>query len=412
MRPRKHLMPAALAAILGLPMALAAPAAPAPPAAAASTPAPTTVSPVPAPRVDLAAAEIDRLARAIVASGVPGIAVAIVHGNRIVLAEGYGRTGGRGGERIDGDTVFRVASLSKGFAGTLAAVLVERGELRWDMPLNQQLPTFQLADAAGSAQLTVRDVLAHRLGLKFHTFDNDLEGDTPYPVLAARLGEAPLLCAPGECFGYQNIAFSLIGDVVFAVTGQFYTRQVEERLFAPLGMENATFGREGLESSRRWARPHVRGRGGWVPVCPRENYYRVPPAAGVNASVRDMALWARAQLGHRPDVLSPALLVDLHAPLVRTPDQRTGSPWRRERILDAHYATGWRNFDYAGEPLIYHAGAVQGYRAMIGLLPQRDTGIVVLWNNESALPSGLMPTYLDRILELPGQDWVQLRDRR
>ncbi|MFN7294175.1 MAG: serine hydrolase, partial [Lysobacteraceae bacterium] len=80
--------------------------------------------------------------------------------------------------------------------------------------------------------------------------------------------------------------------------------------------------------------------------------------------------------------------------------------------LDAHYATGWRNFDYAGEPLIYHAGAVQGYRAMIGLLPQRDTGIVVLWNNESALPSGLMPTYLDRILELPGQDWVQLRDRR
>jgi len=378
-----------------------------------ANPAPADRLPVPAARVDAAAAEIDRLARGIVASGVPGLAVAIVHGNRVVLARGYGRTGGPGGERIDADTVFRTASLSKGFAGTLAAVLVERGTLDWEMPLNQQLPTFQLADATGSAQVTVRDVLAHRLGLKFHTFDIDLEADVPFPVLAARLDEAPMLCPPGECFGYQNVAFSLIGDVVFAVTGDFFTRQVETRLFAPLGMENATFGRDGLESSQRWARPHVRGRNGWVAVRPRENYFRVPPAAGVNASINDMALWAQAQLGHRPDVLSPTLLVDLHTPLVRTPDQLNGSAWRRDRVRNAHYATGWRVFDYAGEPLVYHAGAVQGYRAMIGLLPHRDTGIVVLWNNEARQPSGLMPIYLDRILRLPAHDWVQANsDRR
>jgi beta-lactamase class C len=406
MRHRKLLSRIVLASALGLAAAVAGavPAAP-----ARSTPAPPATPerlPVPAARVDAAAAEIDRIARRIVAGGVPGIAVAIVHGDRIVLVEGYGRTGAPGGERIDADTVFRTASLSKGFAGTLAAQLVERGTLDWDMPLHQQLPAFQLADAAGSTRVTVRDVLAHRLGLKFHTFDRDLEADVPFPVLAARLDEAPMLCPPGECFGYQNVAFSLIGDVVFAVTGDFFTRQVETRLFAPLGMENATFGRDGLESSRRWARPHVRGRNGWVAVRPRENYFRVPPAAGVNASARDLALWAKAQLGHRPDVLSPALLADLHAPLVRTPDQLSGSAWRRERIRDAHYATGWRVFDYAGEPLIYHAGAVQGYRAMIGLLPRRDTGIVVLWNNESRQPSGLMPIYLDRVLRLPPRDWV------
>ena len=379
-------------------------------APAASAPAPR--EPVDAARVDAATAEIDALASAIIARGVPGLAVAVVHGERVVLARGYGRTGGREGERVDADTVFRIASLSKGFAGTLAGQLVEDGALRWDMPLNQQLPTFQLADAAGSAQLTVRDVLAHRMGLKFHTFDRDLEGDTPYPLLAARLGSAPLLCAPRECFGYQNVAFSLIGDVVFAVTGDFYTRLVEKRLFAPLGMENATFGRDGLESSRRWARPHVRSGRGWTAVRPRENYYRVPPAAGINASVADMARWATAQLGHRPDVLSPSLLADLHAPVVRTPDQLGGSPWRRPRLRNAHYASGWRVFDYSGETAVYHAGAVQGYRAMIGLLPRRDVGIVVLWNSESALPSGLMPTFFDRILELPEQRWVDLVNGR
>lgn len=412
MRSRKLQTPLLMAALFA---AFAAPAFCSPTAVAPArlaTPAPAPSQTLSDKRVDEVSAEIDTLARGIIGRGVPGLAITIVHGDRTVLAKGYGYTGGRPGERINERTVFRTASLSKAFAGTLAGVLVEDGMLRWDMPLNQQLPTFQLADAAGSAQLTVRDVLAHRLGLKYHTFDRDLEGDTPYPLLAARLSDAPLLCAPGECFGYQNVAFSLIGDVVFAVTGDFYTRQVEQRLFAPLGMESATYGRDGLESSDRWARPHVRGRGGWVAIRAKENYYRVPPAAGVNASVTDMAAWAKAQLGHRPEVLSPALLADIHAPLVRTADQLNGSPWRRTRLRNAHYGTGWRIFDYSGSTLVYHAGAVQGYRGMIGLLPESDVGIVVLWNNESALPSGLMPTFLDRILELPPEEWVNLRTGR
>ena len=177
-------------------------------------------------------------------------------------------------------------------------------------------------------------------------------------------------------------------------------------------MEGATFGRDGLESSPRWARPHVRTGRGWAAVRPRENYYRVPPAAGINATITDMAAWAKAQLGHRPDVLSPALLADIHAPLVRTPDQLSGSPWRRGRLRDAHYGTGWRVFDYDGEPLVYHAGAVQGYRGMIGLLPRRDLAIIVLWNNESALPSGLMPTFIDRVLGKPETAWVDLKNGR
>jgi beta-lactamase class C len=408
MRPRKLLL-SLLIATATLP-ALATP--PAPQAAASlSTPAPSTI-PVDEATVAKATADIDALAQAIIGRGVPGVAVAVVHGDRTRLARGYGRTGGANGERIDDRTVFRIASLSKGFAGTLAGLLVEDGALRWDMPLDQQLPTFQLADAAGSTRLTVRDALAHRMGLKYHTYDRDLKGDTPYPLLAARLNQAPLLCAPGECFGYQNVAFSLIGDVVFAVTGDFYTRQVELRLFAPLGMEDTTFGRVALEGSARWARPHVRAGRGWTPVRPRENYYRVPPAAGINASIHDMAIWAKAQLGHHPEVLSTAMLDDLHAPLVRTPDQLSGSPWRRTRLRNAHYGTGWRVFDYDGEPLVYHAGAVQGYRGMIGLLPRRDVGIVVLWNSESALPSGLMPTFLDRVLGKPDGEWVDLVNGR
>lgn len=362
-------------------------------------------SPVAVAQVDAAAAEVDAMARAMIAKGMPGMAMTVVHGDRVVFARGYGVTRVGQRERIDEHTAFRLASLSKGFAGTLGGLLVERGTLSWDMPLNQQLPTFQLQDAQASGHLTVRDVLAQRTGLKFHTYDRDLEADAPYPVLAAKLQAAPLQCTPGACFSYQNVAFSLFGDIAFAMTGEFYTRLVETRLFAPLEMSDATFGRDGLESSPRWARPHVRARRGWAAVRPKENYYRVPPAAGVNASISDMAIWARAHLGHRPTVLSPSLLADIHAPQVATPDQLSGSPWRRERLRNAQYGTGWRVFDYAGHTLIYHAGAVQGYRGMIALLPAQDIGLVVLWNNESPWPSALLPTLLDRVLQLPAQDW-------
>jgi beta-lactamase class C len=205
-----------------------------------------------------------------------------------------------------------------------------------------------------------------------------------------------MACSPGDCYAYQNIAFSLIGDLVFADTGDFYSHQVEKKIFHPLGMYSSTYGRDALEASPSWARPHVRGRGGWVAIRPKESYYRVPPAAGVNSSIHDMAQWLIAQMGHRPDVLPLDMLNEIHTPQVSTPGEVRGS--------------GWRVFDYAGHTLLFHGGAVQGYRGLVAFLPDQDVGIVVLWNSESAAPSGLMPTLMDRVLGLPERDWLGMAD--
>lgn len=344
--------------------------------------------------------------RVVKRSRIPGLAMAIVANGKVVSLRGYGVTDTVSHAPVSADTVYRLASLSKAFASTLSAQLVHEGAMSWDSPIANQLPAFKLRDLAGAQKVTVRDILSHQVGLTHNTYDRDLEGNQPYPLLAERLSNAPMACAPGECYGYQNIAFSLIGDMVFAVTGDFYVHQVEKRLFHPLGMYTATYGREGLEGSSRWAKPHVRGRSGWVPVRPKETYYRVPPAAGVNASARDMAQWLLAQLGHYPDVLPPALLDEIHTPQVATPSEIRGSSWRHERLRAAHYALGWRIYDYSGHTLVFHGGAVQGYRALIGLLPERDIGIVVLWNSESNAPSGLLPSFIDRALNLPARDWV------
>src|SRR5690606_42050983 len=143
--------------------------------------------------------------------------------------------------------------------------------------------------------------------------------------LVNELADARILCAPGAWYGCQNVAFSLIGAVVFAATGSFFSGTVSRGVFKPLGMGDASSGLDGIEASPSWARPHVRARRGWVSLtAPKPTYYRVAPAAGVNASISDMAQWLIAQTGHRPDVLPLPLLATLHAPVVDTPSETRG----------------------------------------------------------------------------------------
>jgi beta-lactamase class C len=349
----------------------------------------------------------EAMAQQLVAGGrIPGLAVAIVQNGRVLSARGYGITDARAGEPVDAHTVFRLASLSKSFAGTVTGMLVNDGVLRWDSRLTDYVPDFRLSLPNAAQQVTVADLLSHRVGLTHNAYDRDLESNADFHSLTMKMANAPMTCAPGQCYAYQNVAFSLVGDVVFAATGQFFSEEVARRIFKPLGMHDASYGLEGIEASARWAKPHVRGGSGWVPLKPKPNYYRVAPAAGVNASISDMAQWLIAQTGHRPDVLPAPLLATLHTPVISTPSELRGAAWRRTRVSAAGYALGWRVFDYAGHDLVFHGGAVQGYRGAMALLPDRDLGIAILWNSESSLPSGLLPTIIDSALGLAGGKWL------
>jgi len=353
--------------------------------------------------------ELDLMTSGVNRTGqVPGFAVALVSKGRVLRADGFGVRHAWTRQPVGPNTVFRLASVSKGFASTLAALLVHDGVLHFDDKVQDHVPALVLKDAEAAGSIKVEDLLSHRLGLPKHTFDPLLEQNTTYFDLVPKFSEVTPVCSAGDCYSYQNVAFSLIGEVVYSVTGDFYTHQIEKRLFHPLDMTTATFGKEALEASADYAVPHVRSKRGSVPLSAKPTYYRVPPAAGVNASINDMSKWLLAQLGHAPEVLPLEVLTEVHKARVSTPQELSSSPWRRERIVDAQYALGWRVFDYSGHPLVFHAGAVQGYRAMVGLLPEQDVGIAILWCNESALPAGMMPRLLDEVLGLPKRDWMDL----
>lgn len=363
---------------------------------------------LPAARVDAAIRDYDRWLDQLAAENrTSGLATAVVVNDKVRYERTLGYADAGNDEKVSPNTVFRLASLSKAFATTLTGMLVRQGVLTWDTRLASVLPFFKLRDANASQEATVRDILSQSIGLPPNAYDNLLSTGVPYQELERKLDTVPMTCDPGDCYGYQNIAFSLIGDVIHAKTGQFFIQLVDRYLFLPLGMTTASYGRDGLEGSRNWARPHYRHGKQWIAYEPNENFY-VPPAAGVNASIRDMEQWLIAQMGGRPMVLPDSLLEVLHAPVIDTPTERMFSNWRRARVEHASYALGWRVYDYAGHTLIFHAGAVKGYRSMIGFFPEYHAGVVVLWNCESNTPAGLMPMFFDALLGLSHEDWAEL----
>ncbi|MEO8811137.1 MAG: serine hydrolase domain-containing protein, partial [Rhodanobacter sp.] len=297
-----------------------------------STAASATV-PLPPARIKTATADyrrwLDLLAQR---DAVAGLSTAIVVGNNVVFEGTIGFADAATRQPVSPTTVFRLASLSKAFATALTGLLVDDGKLSWDTRLIDVLPYFKLKDMQAADQATVSDILGQKLGLPRNTYDKMLEGDIPYQELVRKLDEVDMTCGVGQCYGYQNVAFSMIGDIVLARTGDFFYHQVDKRLFYPLGMSTASYGRAGLEASKSWARPHHASRRGWIPFEPNETYYRVAPAAGVNASLRDMEKWLIAQMGGRQDVLPTALLDVLHAPGVATPSELRATPWRRARL--------------------------------------------------------------------------------
>jgi len=334
---------------------------------------------------------------------VVGLAVGIVENGRITFLNGYGETVAGSGDKVTPDTVFRWASVSKGVAATMIAKLAEEGKLSFNSPL-VQYASMKLPGGS-EARATIGDMLSHRLGLYRNAYDNKLEEGHNTRFLRSTLGQLNLICPPGTCWSYQNVAYDGSSEIVERVTRKPYPEAVRDKLFNPIGMASASVTRAGLVNARSWARPHDGAR---RPLEVLDTYYRVPAAGGVNSNIKDMALWMVAQMGEMPEVLSPKLLQTIHAPLVKTPGERRRLRKFLERLGDADYGYGWRSYDYAGHRIVGHRGGVSGYRSLILFDPDRKSGVVAMWNSNTNQPAGLEFEVMDMLYHLPFRDWMEL----
>ena len=335
-----------------------------------------------------------------------GLSVAIIEGDEITFARGYGETLKGSDEEVDADTVFRWASVSKSVASSLVYDLSEDGALTLDDPIERHAPSLKLP--ATDKVTRVKDVMNHRTGLPRNAYDTRIEDNWTGAKVRGSLGGLNRVCAPATCHSYQNVAYDALSETIETVTQTPYKAVVNERIFEPLGMTSASVTREGLVRSKNWARPHNRSGSPQKDVLP--TYYRIPAAAGVNSSVKDLARWMSAHFnGH--DFMTDAQRSAMQTGYVSTPKEKRFIDRYFYALEDPRYGYGWRIYDHAGRKLVGHRGGVAGYRALAFFDPERRAGIAVMWNTPHTQPVGLQLEFLDQLYGLERKDWLQLGEK-
>lgn len=317
-------------------------------------------------------------------TGVPGVAVAVVSGDRVVYKRGFGVRSTKTGKPVNAQTVFQLASLSKPISSTVMAGLVGRGVFAWNDPIHDYAPEYTLSDPWVTDHVTFADLFSHRSGLPGGA-GNDLEAlGFSQATILDRLRYVPL--DPFRAtYSYSNFGMTL-GAVAAAQADHSTWHQISQNvLFGPAGMTSTSSTYAGFLSHKNRAQLHVKINGKWVPKFTRDPDAQAP-AGGVSSNVVDLGKWMRIQLhggklGTRR-IVNRSALDTTHIPhiLNRAPDPIT-SPAR-------FYGLGWNvSTTPNGDVQWEHTGAFSnGASTAVQLIPNRKIGIVVLTN---ASPIGM-----------------------
>ncbi|MBL6688953.1 MAG: beta-lactamase family protein [Pseudomonadales bacterium] len=312
----------------------------------------------------------------------PGAALVIVENGKVVRQETYGVRQVNSSDLVTSETLFRIASLSKTFASAAASILVEDTPLTWHTPLKTNLADLRFKQSDYGDQISLYHLMSQSTGLMPHAYTNLIEENMSFQRIVDRLDRVDFVCEPGRCYGYQNVVFSLVGDLVERETSMPYQDYVSRQIFQPLDMSRASFGYKEFIEDQNHARPHVWNGKRWVSVKPTPHYYKVPPAAGVNASISDLTSWLLAQLGQNPDVLPEDMLAEMHQGVIKTSRYQAHYP-KRKALGDIYYGLGWRVFDYGSQSgFVHHGGYVKGMCSSMVFHRETGTGMVLLTNSE------------------------------
>ncbi len=257
--------------------------------------------------------------RAIASGEVVGAGVSIVKGDSILMADGFGKRDIDLNKEVDGQTVFRLGSLSKGFTGILAVDLKNKGKLNWDDKVSSYVPGFKLGNGRRSKEITLGNILSHTSGAPYHSYTNLVEAGLPLTDIAKRFDRVEPISNPGSMYSYQNALFALSQEMMCVSMDQPFATSLISRFFDPLEMCAVTMDHETLVNSDNVAKPHSKRRHGWKSKKLTNRYYNAIAAGGINASALDMAKWIRFLLGHHPEIMSKSALAEAFQPQIEIP---------------------------------------------------------------------------------------------
>jgi CubicO group peptidase (beta-lactamase class C family) len=272
---------------------------------------------------------------------------------------------------------------------------VDEGKMGWDDSVRKHLPYFRLSDPLADANVKMLDIVCHRTGLS----RNDLLWyNSPWSreEIIRKIGLVPLNRPFPSVYQYQNIMFLTAGEAVGYTAGTSWEDVVSWRLLAPLGMTNTDLSVRDALKAPDLAIPHER-REEKIEAIDWRNIDNIAPAGSIDSSVRDLRRWIRLHLDEGTFegkvLVKQTSIHETHTPqmVVRTDDPNSRSINEGTHMMA--YGMGWAIQDYRGHHLVSHGGAIDGFRAMVALLPDEHYGIAILaqsgWQQHAGVFAGV-----------------------
>lgn len=370
--------------------------------------------PLPDDAVDKAVGQLDRIiAELMSTSGIPGLAVAVVHGGKTVYARGFGvkdvnRPADAADNRVDPDTVFQLASVSKPIGATVVAREVTHHVIGWDTAILDKLPWFALSDPVVTKMVTVGDLYAHRSGLPDHAGDKLEDLGYDRRQVLERLRQLPL--DPFRIsYAYTNFGLTAAAEAVAQASGRSWEDLSREALYAPLGMASTSSRFADYESRPDKALGHIKIDDKYQPLYKRDPDPETP-AGGVSSSVNDLTHWLTMILGN--GTYNGAQIVSPEALLPALTPQMVSNPPSEPAMRSGFYGYGFNiSTSSAARVQLSHSGAFElGAGTNFVIIPSADVAIVALSN---ATPSGIPETLTAEFADLVQfgevrEDWRKL----
>jgi CubicO group peptidase (beta-lactamase class C family) len=351
--------------------------------------------------------------RAMTAFEVPGVSLAVVKDGRVAVAKGYGVRRLGAPEPVDARTLFGIASNTKVFTATALGILVDEGKIRWDAPVIDYVPWFQMSDPYVTREMTVRDLLVHRSGLGLGAGDLLWWPASTYnrKEIARRLRYIPLATSFRSAYAYDNVLYLVAGEVIEAVSGQSWEDFVSSRILAKVGMTGSNVRHSDATKGGNVATPHapVDGKVRAIAAFDSDN---TNPAGGINSNAEDMAKWLLVQLaeGRLADgsaLIAPATARQLSTLVTPMPIGEGPPELKDLRPNFNGYGLGLGLRDYRGHKLLTHTGGLPGYVSKVAMIPDARLGIAILTNQEStAAFEAIADHIMDAYLGAPTSDWI------
>ena len=337
---------------------------------------------------------------------VPGVAVAVVQNGKVIYAKGYGYRDVENKLPVTTATLFPIGSISKSFTALTFAILKNEGKVDWDQPVRSYLPEFQMNDPVASQEATPRDLFSHRTGLPRH----DLvwySSDFSRQDLVGRVRYLKPNKGFRSAYQYNNLTVMTMGYLEGKLTGLGWEGAIRQKIFAPLGMSHSNLSVTDIEKTDDHALPYELKKD-VVTKVPYHNIDAIGPAGSINSSVDDMSHYLVFQLGdgkyEGKQIIAESDLREMHSPQTAVPDLPPA--FSLPGLGHFSYGLAWVATAYRGHNLVWHNGGVDGFYALLSMLPDDHMGVVILTN----LPNGQTPEVLaynvyDRLLGLDPMPW-------